>query len=474
MMNKELVQSVEISIKEKKKIIKGQVIRAVISSRSKIIEIKTSDNKSYYLVYYKNSLVYGEKLEIVEKGSFIDKAYSKGIVLESHHPFLPVIIPNENVFIPNKNKLFSELQNQYSLQEVAYIATTLDSFFTKDQLIKIIDKIFFHYRRNGKFFKAFQITHILKGFSPELSLAGDNLNSQDFRSYDNFYNSSPLPIVYSKDPLFVELYCFKNRMSPDEHKILEDILKKQDCFLELLLLWMEKVDKYSKADSIEKYTNIALQFITMEQWILILGYLKINPFQELSQTKTVIDKMLHEEHYETAALYLLDFIEDLPNTYNDTLNILWEHLDTEFIVSHLDGFSMLIQQLVQENENQQCEQKLSHLVGKLLENYDLKTVHEKLQPIQKSVPDSKVFRKMNRMTTLLEDPDHMMELGQYYAEFKQYDEAIECFSWEMELHPDDYSPVWQLSKMYQNKGMVEEAVAYRQIYAQLKGNKEIS
>ena len=38
---------------------------------------------------------------------------------------------------------------------------------------------------------------------------------------------------------------------------------------------------------------------------------------------------------------------------------------------------------------------------------------------------------------LVEDPDHMMELGQYYAEFKQYDEAIGCFSWEMELHPAD-------------------------------------
>ena len=41
-----------------------------------------------------------------------------------------------------------------------------------------------------------------------------------------------------------------------------------------------------------------------------------------------------------------------------------------------------------------------------------------------------------------------MELGQHYAEFKQYDEAIECFSWEMELHPEDSAPVGELSKMY--------------------------
>ena len=62
----------------------------------------------------------------------------------------------------------------------------------------------------------------------------------------------------------------------------------------------------------------------------------------------------------------------------------------------------------------------------------------------------------------------MMELGQYYAEFKRYDDAIECFSWEMELHPDDSLPVYQLSKMYQHKGMIEEAKAYQQVYTQLK------
>ena len=159
--------------------------------------------------------------------------------------------------------------------------------------------------------------------------------------------------------------------------------------------------------------------------------------------------------------------------YNDTLKAVWENIDAEFIVSHMDAFIIGIQQLAQENGQKQSEQKLSHLVVKLLEIYDLKTVYEKLQPIQKLFPHSPVIQKVQRMTKLVEDPDHMMELGQYYAEFKQYDEAIECFSWEMELHPADTLPVRQLSKMYQNKGMVEEATAYQQVYNQLKRNQEI-
>ena len=211
-----------------------------------MLKVNTSLNENYYLMYYKNSLVYGEKLEEIEEGSFIDQAYKTGIVLHEDHPFLSALIPNETATIPNKNTLFSHLQNQYSLQEVAYIATTLDSYFTKEQLTKMIYKIFYHYRRNGNFFNAFQIIQILADFAPELSSAREIKNSLEFYSYKNFYKSSSLPIIQQKDPLFVESYCFKNRFSPDENNMLEDLLSKQGSFMEIVLLWMEKVEKGSK------------------------------------------------------------------------------------------------------------------------------------------------------------------------------------------------------------------------------------
>ena len=211
----------------------------------------------------------------------------------------------------------------------------------------------------------------------------------------------------------------------------------------------------------------------MDKWVLTLEYLNINPFQALPHTKSMIDKMLQDQHYETAALYLLHFLDALPNTYDDILHTLWKHLDSTFIASHVDTFILVIERLVLKDDEHQSEQKLIQLIGKLLETYTLKAVHEKLLPLQNSVPHSPVIRKINKMLTLLEDPDHMMELGQYYAEFKQYDEAIECFSWEMELHPSDPTPVSQLSKMYQNKGMVNEATAYQQLFSQLKRNQEV-
>ena len=466
-MNNELIVPIEMSIKDKKKLSKGKVLQAVIFSRCRMIEVQSSLTENYYLIYYKNNLVYGEKLEKVEKDSYIDKIRKMGIVLHSDHPFLSAIIPSETATIPNKNKLFSQLQNHYSLQEVAYIATTLDSFFTKNQLTNVIYKIFYHYRRNGNYMQAFQIIKILTNFDPDLNSAREIKNSLEFYSYMEFYTSSSLSTIQQKDSLFVEWYCFKHRSQPDERKLLVDIWKKQDSFMDIVILWMEKVERSSKVASVETYTKMALQFISMENWVVTLDYLHINPFQVLPETKTMIDNMLQEEQYETAALYLLNFLNALPETYEEILHILWEQLDTSFIAKHLDTFLVMIKQLVQE-EGAQSEQRLLQLIGKLLKTYDLKEVHEKLLPIQTSAPHSPVFQKINKMLTLLDDPDQMMELGQYYAEFKRYDEAIECFSWEMELYPDDPTPVSQLSKMYQNKGMVNEAFAYHQIYASMK------
>jgi hypothetical protein len=54
------------------------------------------------------------------------------------------------------------------------------------------------------------------------------------------------------------------------------------------------------------------------------------------------------------------------------------------------------------------------------------------------------------------------------VEFNQYDQAIDCYFWEMELNPQDPEPVWKISKMYQQKGMFQEAAEYQKVFSQLK------
>ena len=252
----------------------------------------TATDEWYFLIFYKDDLVYGDKLEIIQTGSFIDSTIQKGIVLQSNHPLLPVIIPHNIVSIPNRQTLFSKLQAKYTLLEIAYLATTLDSFFTKDQLNKSIDKIFFHYRRKGSFFKAFQILKVLSNFSPEFNAAQERLHSQEFSSYVKWYHSSPLSLIYEKDPLFVEHDYFNNRITPDTYESYVHFLNEQGRSIDLLLLWLDRVAVEHKTDSIDLYTNRALQFISLEDWMAVLSYVNVNPLQLLPKQRRLSIKCL--------------------------------------------------------------------------------------------------------------------------------------------------------------------------------------
>ena len=471
-MNSELTMPTKISFKSNRVMVNGEVVRTGIFARFMIAEVQTDLNDKYYLVFYKNALIYGEQLEKVQKGSFIDKVLNEGIILDEKHPLLPVLIPSTALAIPAKNKLFNHLQRQYSPLEIPCIAATLDSFFSSEQLTKLIDNIFFHYRRNGSFFKAFQSIHILSDLSSSLENLNERLHSREYSSYSSFYLASSLSAIQKKDPFYAEFHCFTNRKNTEHFHMLEKILNNEGRHAEGLLLWMDD-NRNLTAESVKRHTELALKYIPLENWILALSYAEINPYKWVPESRTFIEGLMKGGQYEKAAVYLFPFLEELSAEFHQILNELWKQVDAEFVSSHLEEFLLLHQQVAQENDPKQIEQRMLQLVTKLLEGHDLKTVCEKLKPIQIKFPHSIIIRKINGMATLMENPDRMMELGQFYADLNQYDQAIECFFWEMELNPADPAPVRQLCKMYQHKGMVNEASVYQQIYTQLRSDQEI-
>ena len=455
----------ELLIKDKKQTVKGTLLRGAVFARNKVFEVITENDEKWYLVYYKTTLVYGAKLNHIEEGTFIQKAFTEGIVLHSSHPILGALMPHLSVTIPSKNKLFSQLQLHFSLQEVAYIATTLDAFYEKEQLISILDKIYFNFRRNGKFFKSFQVIQLLHDFSPSLKSAKERMDSHDFHPYHLIYHSKDLPSLYEKDPLFVELHCFQHRSHQKEREFL---LNKQDGLTDLLL-WLE----HSDARTVENYTEIALQFITMDDWISLLSQVNINPFRYLPEAASTLEKMVQDGRVETSALCLFPFIQDLPSGYNKILEHIWEKSDPDFVLAHLDEFILLLKHLDDKDSHLHWEEKLFQMAVKLLDLYDLASVLERMLVFHKVFPGSEVLQKVKEMTDLVENPDRMMDLGDFYSEFKQYDKAIECFAWEMELQPQNPSPIRKISKMYQAKGLIKEAAAYQQILNHLPSNKHI-
>lgn len=470
-MSNELTMPTKISFKSNRVMVDGEVVQAAIFASFMAAEVQTELNEKYYLIFYKNTPIFGEQLEKVQKGSFIDKVLNEGIILDKKHPLLPVLIPSTALAIPAKSKLFNHLKRNYSLLEIPCIAAALDSFFSPEQIAKLIDNIFFHYRRNGSFYKAFQSIHILSSLSPSLGKFNERLQSREYSSYSSFYTTSSLSAIQKKDPLYAEFHCFMNRKNAEHSQMLEKIMNNEERYAEGLLLWMD--DKRNlTAESVKSQTELALKYIPLENWIQALSYAEINPYKWVPEARTFIEGLMREGQYEKAAVYLFPFIEELPGEFHQVLNEIWKQVDAEFVSSHLDEFLLLHQQVAQENDPKQMEQKMLQLVTKLMEGHDLKTVCEKLKPIQMKFPHSIIIRKINKMAALIENPDRMMELGQFYADFNQYDQAIECFFWEMELNPADPAPVRLLCKMYQHKGMVNEASAYQQIYTQLRSDEE--
>ncbi|SMQ77902.1 hypothetical protein SAMN05444673_3131 [Bacillus sp. OV166] len=81
-MNKEIMLPTELSIKDRKNMVKGNVNRTALFARTKVIDVITADNERFYLIYYKNSLIYGDKLDKVEEESFINKHFVKVLLLK--------------------------------------------------------------------------------------------------------------------------------------------------------------------------------------------------------------------------------------------------------------------------------------------------------------------------------------------------------------------------------------------------------
>ena len=206
----------------------------------------------------------------------------------------------------------------------------------------------------------------------------------------------------------------------------------------------------------------------MKDWIYLLSTVEINPFTRIPEAKNEIERWVKDGNYEFVASILIKFINHLPDTFDSIQKSVWENVSAEFVVSHLQSFIAILEKQDNKDSTKKFDAQLTQMATSMLKSYDLKTVYKKLKPLKTVLPHSLVLRKLSKMVGLLEDPNQMMDLGDYYVEFKQYDQAIDCYFWEMELKPEDPDPVWKISKMYQHKGMYKEAADYQKVFDQLK------
>ncbi len=74
-----------------------------------------------------------------------------------------------------------------------------------------------------------------------------------------------------------------------------------------------------------------------------------------------------------------------------------------------------------------------------------------------------VFDLVKQLSDIAEDPEQQAAAGELYEKIGFYREAIDCYTYEMELHPESREPVERLSRTYLAAGQTEEAKAYQDL-----------
>ncbi|MGM0904736.1 MAG: hypothetical protein ACQEXB_27200 [Bacillota bacterium] len=445
-----------------------QAERVAFYLQGEIIEaFNEAKNEVYYLFFYKSKYLTTCKAKRLRRNSYIEHAFKDGLVFEAPHPIIHKLLsPNTPYKITTFNPLVKKIEKLYSKHERAWILTFFESFYPKKDLFHEISSIFYEYRRNGQMFLGYRIVRILNDFAPNHSLVKELTSSLLFNKYAELYNQVSEKLV-EKDPIFAEKLLFAQRENPQRFHQLVQCYEKDSRSLELIALYYERLTTIPSNDSYRPFLKLLNQTFYEHETVSILEKLNLKipaylPLQqELFNYYVKIHKVEEVFHLVNQQEFHLNKSES--RTFGSILDEL--DFQDEFIKPEM--LRSLLKTVIKFFPDR-VEEFLNKSVVTLLNAHELAFIKEWLAPFKESHSQLPLFKKIDVMQKFNDDLDHMQTLGELYVEFKQLEKAIECFCWEMELKPNDPKPLQWLAKVYQDKGMDQEADAFRQLCINLQ------
>ncbi|MBF0709325.1 tetratricopeptide repeat protein [Alkalihalobacillus hwajinpoensis] len=437
-----------------------RVERLVIHQRMKIVEAKKTDGSNFYLFFYKDDFITGKTAE-VKNGSLIEKAFQKGIVLQAPHPLIDHFLSDRTLHLKSTKQVFQSVQKRYTPQETSFIFSYFDSFLSTETIIKLMRKHFYDYRRNGQLRMAFQILAVMLYFDPTNKWAIELSRKLEYQKVRSFYEGDHDGLK-EVDPLFAEIQAYDDLEAHQAY--LESILRKEKRVIERSAL---RLYLYLQSPEEVDLDPLSLIDVTLSESerarLLSLMYaeaphhktLRNNAFQALmylNKTSEAIQLMTERKGEITQSEYdllLSAFQDETTNFKTFDYPSLQSCLERKENRPYLDGL-------------------LQALIPRMLHEFGLGYVYSWVKPLFERNQDLSILSTLQTMADIQDDPDKQFQLGKLYHKLKQYDEAITCFDWEMELHPTDPTPVQWLTKVYREMGKVEESNTYMSIYSKMQ------
>lgn len=388
-----------------------------------ILEAQDAYHHLYHLYFKDQQFLAAKKVSRSKRRSYTEKAFTQGIVFLCPHP-LADQLAEDGATIMNQSFTGLLKKVQHDPLETVEVFSCFDGLIKKEKLFKVLRDHYYTYKRDGKFKKAAVVYERIKSIYPEhewvqsirsekVDLTTDqrllwqarNLKegfsvSHQLAAAEEEYRSSPSPGT------FKTLLAFTNEhYTPSEQQMLYDRLL---------------ADGYD-----EPARNAFKELVRNHQPVEAIQLLAKYPFTLRASDVRDLRVMLHDKdnlrslQFETLCSKLAPHLTDYPDEMN------------EIILTAL----------------------------KYSPDHDLITLLKHLAPLE-SLP---VYELIKQLSEIAEDPEQQAAAGDLYEKLGFYSEAIDCFTYEMELHPESREPVERLSQTYLAAGQAEEAQAYQEL-----------
>ncbi|WNF36688.1 hypothetical protein RJD24_20080 [Bacillaceae bacterium IKA-2] len=457
----------EFLLYDKKQPIRLHVTSMTVYAQSKIIETYTENNEVYYLFFFKDNFLTARKATRLKLNSHIANAFKKGIIFHHPHPLINTLYSSCS---PLKSlsfdQLMKKLETQYTQQEKALILTYFESFTPQKELFKHIQNIFYQFQRNGQLFEGYKIIQILLHFTPDHSWVKPLAGSLAFKKYADLYKELSEDL-FKKDLIFVEQSLFLQKENQQSFQRLVSILSNESRWSDLISLFIYKFSLTPSNDTYHNLLQLLGEHLHDEEITDILADLSLSVPNSPELHLDLIEKFFKLNKVEEAISLISEQSLDLNASQVRTLEGILENLNLEDSNVQIEKINYILLPLF-KSEPEKLEKILRKCVTQLFKNKDINFIKEWLTPVRDSQLSLPIIEIINKMQILSEDPNQQQLLGEFYYQFNQFDKAIECFSWEMELHNNDPKPVQWLSKIYQVIGMKDEYKAYQQLYIEMQ------
>ncbi|MFD1361765.1 hypothetical protein [Lentibacillus salinarum] len=443
------------------------VQRVVLYRQAEIIEALSDQNNMYYLFFYKHDFLTAAKATKLRHRSFIASAFKQGMVFDAPHPFIDVLLSeNHPCRITRFDSLLKKLDNHYTPQEKACILTFFESFISKKRLFNEIKSIFYIYRRNGQNFLGYRIVRILMDFAPGHDFVKQLSGDRRFREYADLYHHKSADIL-AQDPIFTEKVLYAEKDKDHYFEQLIPFLDEASRWMDMMALYGNRLTENPSKKNYDPLIKLLDEHLNKQHTMQMLEslYRQLPHYAPLKQD--LLKKYIDLNQLENVLNILDDSDVKLDASQSESINDMLEQLDLETLSLTSKQLQTLFK-LTIDLTPKTAEHFIHQYVAQLMNTYEPSVIKKLLKPFIESRAVHPVYLKMDALVTYNDDLDQMQLLGELYYEFSQRDQAIECFSWEMELKPEDPKPLKWLAKVYQELGMKQEAAAYRQLCVNLQ------